>query len=30
MQIALGLFCLFVSAGAGAVLIAWVIERFRK
>jgi len=30
MEIALGLFCLFVSAGGVAVIIAWIIERFEK
>jgi hypothetical protein len=30
MQIALGLICLFISTGAGAYFIAWIIERFTK
>ena len=30
MEIALGLVCLVISAGAGAVLIAWIIERYKK
>lgn len=29
LEIALGLFCLFISAGAGAYLISWLWEKFK-